>query len=190
MRLNLGSGTNRKQGYISVDKYVPEADAWWDLTEELPVDNESVDNIFASHVVEHFSRKEWEFISKDWARVMKPGGVIEIHCPDIMRSIEGVLSGAYDLNIIYGNQNTPGEFHKNGFTYKTICDSFPGFYGELLEPSTDYELHLKLTKEIAWDLAWFSKPQLMLTVLAKQLSRSSETTMNTSMKLSTKNAYR
>ena len=82
MNLNLGSGTSRKQDYLSVDLYTPEADVMIDLTRPLPFDDESVDNIYASHVVEHFSRDEWESIRKDWVRVLKPGGAIEIRCPD------------------------------------------------------------------------------------------------------------
>ena len=147
LNLNLGSGTNRKLNYISVDKYIKEADEHWDLTERLPLDDNSVDNIYASHVVEHFDKNEWDFVRKEWSRVLKVGGTIEIRCPDIIKACTVVASDISRLNIIYGNQDTPGEFHKNGFTYKSLCDSFPNFYGELLEPSTDYELHAKLTKE-------------------------------------------
>lgn len=146
MNLNLGSGTSRKQDYISVDLY-SDADVHWDLTQPLPLDDGDVDNIYASHVIEHFDKHEWKKISKDWARVLKSGGTIEIHCPDIIQACLTVAADIDRLNIIYGNQDTPGEYHKNGFTYKTLCDSFPGFYGELLEPTTDYELHVKLTKE-------------------------------------------
>jgi predicted SAM-dependent methyltransferase len=147
VNLNMGAGSNRKQDFKSVDLYT-DADIQWDLTEPLPLEDGQVDNIFASHVIEHFSKAEWADISKEWARVLKPGGTIEIYCPDIIQACLVVAADLSRLNIIYGNQDTPGEFHKNGFTYKTLCDSFPGFYGELLEPTTDYELHVKLTKEM------------------------------------------
>jgi predicted SAM-dependent methyltransferase len=148
LNYNFGSGTNRKQGFKSVDYYIPEADIKWDLTKPLPLEDGDVDNIYASHLIEHFDKQEWELVRKEWARVLKPGGTIEIRCPDIVQSCLVVATDISRLNIIYGNQDTPGEYHKNGFTYKTLCDSFPGFYGELLDPSTDYELHVKLTKEV------------------------------------------
>ena len=145
----MGAGTSRKQDFRSVDLYTEGADVRWDLTQTLPLDDNTVDNIYASHVIEHFSKAEWQLISKDWVRVLKPGGTIEIHCPDIIQACLAVAADLSRLNIIYGNQDTPGEFHKNGFTYKTLLDSFPGCYGELLTPSTDYELHVKITKGIA-----------------------------------------
>lgn len=167
LNLNLGSGTSRKQDFLSVDLYA-DADVQWDLTQPLPLEDGEVDNIYASHLIEHFSKAEWELVRKEWARVLKVGGTIEIHCPDIVQACLIVASDLSRLNIIYGNQDTPGEFHKNGFTYQTLCNSFPGFYGELLEPASEYELHVKLTKERWWDLALKQKSELMVTLLEPQ----------------------
>lgn len=149
VNLNLGAGTNRKQDYLSVDFYT-DADIKHDLTKPLPYADGTVDNIYACHVVEHFSKAEWEVIAKDWSRVIKPGGCIEIRCPDIVLSAQRLIANPKDpfnIQIIYGNQTTPGEFHKNGFTYASLTEYFPEFTSVLLEPSTDYELHIKLTKE-------------------------------------------
>lgn len=149
LQLNLGSGTNRKQGYISVDLYTPEADLGLDLTRPLPWDDNEVDNIYASHVVEHFSRDEWERIRKEWARVLKPGGTIEIHCPDIEKVCQNYLANPKDpfaMMQLYGLQSTDGEYHKNGFTYGSLCNSFPDMIGELLEPTTETEVHARFTK--------------------------------------------
>lgn len=149
MNLNLGSGSNRKQDYISVDLYTPEADLGLDLTRLLPFDDESVDNIYACHLIEHFSRAEWLQASHDWYRVLKTGGTIEIRCPDIVKSCQKLIDNPeelWSLQILYGLQSNDGEYHKNGFTEATLRQSFPSMESELLGPSTDYELHMRFTK--------------------------------------------
>ncbi len=148
--LNLGSGTSRKQDYLSVDLYIPEADLMVDITRPLPFDDESIDSIYASHVVEHFSREEWESIHKDWVRVLKKGGSIEIRCQDIIKTCQKFINNPtepFNMMALYGTQLTLGEYHKNGFTEQSLTDSFPSLLSELLEPSTDYELHMRFTKQ-------------------------------------------
>ena len=149
LNLNLGAGSNRRQDYISVDYYT-NADVVHDLTQPLPY--EDVDNIYACHVIEHFSYAEWQDIKEYWADALKVGGSLEIRCPDIILACEKFLSDPTDhfsMQILYGNQSTPGEYHKNGHTVQSLIKDFPGFKCEVLEPATDYELHLKLTKEQA-----------------------------------------
>ena len=149
LKLNMGSGTSRYKDYVSVDLYTPEADLGLDITRPLPWKDGEVDCIYASHVVEHFSRDEWELVSKEWYRVLKDGGTIEIRCPDIAEVCKKYLSNPKDPFVmmqLYGLQNTEGEYHKNGFTYGTLCDSFPKMTGELLDPSTDTEVHARFTK--------------------------------------------
>lgn len=149
LNLNLGSGTNRKQDYISVD-YFTEADVNHDLTKTLPYEDESVDNIYACHVIEHFSRADWENIRKDWARVLKVGGKLEIRCPDIIKVCKKLIQNPEDkfnMMTLYGAQHSEGEYHLNGFTEKSLRQSFPDLLSEVLPPSTDYELHMMFTKE-------------------------------------------
>ena len=43
----------------------------------------SVDGIFSSHTIEHIPPKDIEFMLRTWYRVLKPGGRVEIRCPDI-----------------------------------------------------------------------------------------------------------
>jgi predicted SAM-dependent methyltransferase len=149
INLNLGSGSNRRVDYISVDLYVPEADVQHDLTTPLPWSENEVDNIYSCHVIEHFTRKEWEFVRRDWARVLKPGGKVEIRCPDLTKLCQNFLNepdNQLRIDQIYGQQARDGEFHKNGFTEESLRSSFPGFSLILLKPSSDYELHVVLTK--------------------------------------------
>lgn len=148
LNLNLGSGGNRKQDYVSVDLHT-DADIGLDLTRPLPWKDGEVDNIYSSHVVEHFSREEWERISKEWQRVIKVGGTIEIRCPDIVKVCEKFLDDPTDefrMMQLYGQQGHDGEFHKNGFTKDSLTASFPDCVATTLAPSTDTELHMMFRK--------------------------------------------
>lgn len=150
IRLNLGSGSNRMQdGYVNVDLHT-DADLQHDLTTALPYQDNSVDHIYSSHVIEHFSRRQWDFVRKDWARVLKPGASMDLRCPDLFKLCQNFADAPDQfvrLEQIYGQQAHPGEFHKNGFTVQSLTDSFPGFTPTLLQPSSDYELHMRFTKQ-------------------------------------------
>jgi hypothetical protein len=82
-------------------------------------------------------------------RVLKKGGTIELRCPDIVKSCRILLEHPEDerlLQIIYGLQHNEGEYHKNGFTEPYLRNCFINLKAEVLEPSTDYELHMRFTK--------------------------------------------
>lgn len=52
-----------------------------DIT-KFPLDDESVDLIYASHVLEYFDREEVVPILQEWTRVLKTGGILRIAVPD------------------------------------------------------------------------------------------------------------
>lgn len=149
LNLNLGSGTNRKQDYVSVDKYCPEADEHWDITSIWPYDDESVDSIYACHVIEHLSRKEFGDFVAEVNRVLKPGGTIEILCPDIVRVCIKFLANVDDpftMMQLYGLQTSEGEYHKNGFTQESLGRAFTDYLAFECVPTDDTELHMRFTK--------------------------------------------
>lgn len=151
LNLNIGSGSNRKQDYVSVDLYAPEADMVMDCSKPLDFDAETVDNIYSSHFIEHLSRAEWMRVYPSWCRVLKPGGTIEIRCPDIQKVCQLMLTESNSERhhqILYGLQDSPGEYHKSGYTEQSLRNCFPTLTAELLEPSTDYELHMRFTKDV------------------------------------------
>ena len=47
----------------------------------LPFSDNTVDVIYASHVLEYFDREESTFLLKEWCRVLKPKGIFKGSSP-------------------------------------------------------------------------------------------------------------
>jgi predicted SAM-dependent methyltransferase len=81
-KLNLGSGDNHLEGFISVDLYDEAADVRADIC-ELPYANNSVDEIVCYQVIEHVPYNKSQQMFEEMYRVLKPGGTVLIETPDI-----------------------------------------------------------------------------------------------------------
>lgn len=78
--LNLGCGTLKWSTHCNVDAF-GDVDVLWDLnTFPYPWADNSVDGIDMYHVLEHIP--DWWSAFKECARILKPGGYLEIHVPD------------------------------------------------------------------------------------------------------------
>lgn len=95
-RLNIGSGSHRAPGYISVDRYDKHADVNADAA-CLPYANESIAEIMTSHMVEHLRPEHFRRALREWMRVLHPGGKLMIRCPNIEPYLHRWLEGSYDL---------------------------------------------------------------------------------------------
>lgn len=84
MRLNLGCCDSPKPGYVNVDlRAYPGVDVVHDLSNfPWPWDDSSVDEIYASHIIEHIADRVG-VMNECW-RVLKPGGRLSLIYPDAM----------------------------------------------------------------------------------------------------------
>jgi len=82
LRLDLGCGRNKQEGFTGVDLYAPDADVKLDLFKfPWPWKDGTVDEIFASHFVEHIPQTiRWRFFEECW-RVMKLDATMRIIVP-------------------------------------------------------------------------------------------------------------
>lgn len=91
-KLNIGCGTDYKEGWVNIDnnsdKNITQLDLNWDLRNPLPFDDNSVDFIFNEHFIEHLSVEESRKSLSDFMRVLKPGGVMRIAMPDMVDVID------------------------------------------------------------------------------------------------------
>ena len=79
VRLNVGAGSVVIDGYTPLDiKTGTEAG-------RLPYQNETADEVYASHVLEHIARAETINTLREWVRVLKPGGILRVAVPDMER---------------------------------------------------------------------------------------------------------
>lgn len=94
----------------------------------LPYDDESVDEIRASHVLEHFPFAQVPDVIRDWSRALKPGGVLKIAVPNFAYIAQAYIDGK-ELPIegyTMGGQTDQDDFHKSLFDVATLADLFRG----------------------------------------------------------------
>ena len=84
LKLNLGSGNNRMEGYVNIDitQRNHPVDLIHDLNTNLPYEPGSVDEMIAYHVVEHFRYNPLRARLAHWRTLLKVGGVLIIETPD------------------------------------------------------------------------------------------------------------
>lgn len=88
--LNIGSGGYSIEGFLDLDfvserytkvrtqNFIP-----YDIRKDkIPFNNNTVDNIFCSHVIEHIEEEYTRIFIKECSRVLKKNGVLRITCPD------------------------------------------------------------------------------------------------------------
>lgn len=119
VKLNIGAGSTRIDGWIPLDRKL--GHEAYPLPKTIDVDGEaleltacSVDEIRASHVLEHFSFADAANAVRDWVRVLKPGGTIKIAVPDV----DKVLSNKDDpkrLFYLMGGQTDSDDIHRSAF---------------------------------------------------------------------------
>ena len=87
LRLNIGSGDKPLEGWDNIDRA--------DGREAYPLDvaDGTVDEIRASHVLEHFGHKDTGSVLADWWRALRPGGRIRIAVPDMDRIVDAYTQG-------------------------------------------------------------------------------------------------
>lgn len=113
IRLDIGSGDHPLAGYTPIDRiYGQEAFPLTDYADG------SVDEIHASHILEHFSFGDVEKALSEWVRVLKPGGVIRVAVPDMEKVMANptLANDAIWRFHAMGGQTSPDDFHRSCFT--------------------------------------------------------------------------
>jgi predicted SAM-dependent methyltransferase len=121
MKVNIGCCDDGKlEGYINLDlnKDIPgvfPANALY-----LPFKNNSIEEIYASHFLEHLEGHHIHLCLQEWHRVLIPNGLVRVIVPDMeVLCKEWLVS---DINrkanwlcpAIFGSHRGPGQDHKCG----------------------------------------------------------------------------
>jgi len=138
IKLNLGCGDKILDGYINIDVVESRAgvkpDVICDLHDLSKFQSNSVDEILAVHVVEHFWQWEVTDILKEWIRVLKPGGKLILECPNLISAAEEFLKnsdvaamggpeGQRSMWVFYGDPGwkDPLMIHRWGYTPNSLA---------------------------------------------------------------------
>lgn len=105
MRLNLGSGKNHIDGYLNLDGNQGES--------IFPLSYSDVDEIRASHVLEHFGHRESIEVLKNWVSCLKVGGVLKIAVPDFMVIANNIDKLPQWEFYLFGGQTDELDYHKS-----------------------------------------------------------------------------
>lgn len=108
IRLNLGCGKHRIEGWVNIDR----ADGMEAYPLPQYADN-SVDDIRASHILEHFGYEDTINVLREWHRVLRPGGRIHVSVPDFDKIVHMYETGS-DMNAesyLFGGHKSKDDHH-------------------------------------------------------------------------------
>jgi len=129
MKLHLGCGKRYIKGFVHIDLRKMDHIDYCSPVENLDfLDDESVELIYASHVLEHFGRHEYRDVLREWYRVLKPRGILRVAVPNFDAVVQFYTEKSDDMNLILGQLvggQKGGEFdyHNMVFSRKSLTES-------------------------------------------------------------------
>lgn len=171
VKLNIGSGGTKKDGFVSIDKYNVNADIQKDCWDTGFEDN-TVDYIYSSHMIEHIEPEMFIESLRHWRMILKKGGTLELLCPNALIYVKEWISDVESNNYsklmgwtirnVLGWGFSEGMYNRNLFTpelLKIYINKVGGFdiYNcniqetrvknkKHLEYRSDGDIHLLATK--------------------------------------------
>lgn len=111
MKLDLGCGTNKQQGYTGIDRVLlPGVDIVFDMDDGLPFADDSVDSVMASHSLEHV--RDLMAVMEEIYRVCRHKAVVCVLAPYAATS----LNIGNPFHRWHFNEHTPRFFTSCGET--------------------------------------------------------------------------
>ncbi|QQP98614.1 DUF4214 domain-containing protein [Lysobacter enzymogenes] len=123
--LNLGCGMDVREGWVNVDLHdFHHPDIVADITNLKPLADNYAGYALAQDILEHVPRDCCSTALREWNRVLKPDGLLEVRVPDVialarlLQEPDRQTPEAQDtlLQCMFGTQRYNGDFHYNGFT--------------------------------------------------------------------------
>jgi len=93
----------------------------------LPWGDDTVEQIWSSHTLEHAPMIKINSVLKEWLRVLRPGKRAIVQVPNFDYVARYWLTGpnrAWAEQMVFGQQNNEGEFHKSAFTAMSLRADF------------------------------------------------------------------
>lgn len=99
-KLEIGSGKRPRRGFEHLDVRPGKGvDHVCDASKRLPFQDGTFDVVFACHVLEHLPWWDAGRILREWVRILKRGGELDVSVPDGIKICAAVLAAEYDGSI-------------------------------------------------------------------------------------------
>ncbi|WP_370665885.1 methyltransferase domain-containing protein [Streptomyces sp. IBSBF 2507] len=99
-KVQIGGGAHRIDGFFNID-LVPPADLLWDIREGIPLQDDSAEEIFSEHFLEHIDYpRSVKHYAREAHRVLVQGGRIVTGVPDAALALSqypGALEGSDEM---------------------------------------------------------------------------------------------
>ncbi len=129
MKLNVGSGKKRHEGFTNVDAVARPgvdivAEAW-----AIPLPDGCADEIMAIHLIEHMLPWDADLALAEWFRLLQPGGKLVMEQPDLIKCCENLIAGLkgkhpdqLGLWGVFGDDRTKDPFmlHRYGYSFESL----------------------------------------------------------------------
>lgn len=124
-KLHLGCGNRIIPGWINVDiNSENQMVIKDDVANLITIEDDSIDLIYASHILEHFGRHEVEGILRTWHKKMKLGGLLRLAVPDFETVCQRYLQHkniSEILGFVSGGQRSVYDYHKIVFDFDSLA---------------------------------------------------------------------
>lgn len=151
LKVNLGCGNHTPEGWVNIDyafgarlakipffhvinKKIGLFQMDWDdrikihdLRRTFPFDNGSVDVVYTSHTLEHFSKQDGERFLRECHRVLRPGGILRVVVPDLEAIVSDYTSGKTSADMFLDELYVVSDTSGMGFFKKLLANqiAFP-----------------------------------------------------------------
>src|SRR5205085_131155 len=125
IKLNVGCGSKPTPEYLNVDERELDGVDLIADARALPFKAGDLSEIYAAHVIEHFTEAELKkALLPSWHSLLKHGGVLRVAVPDAEGMIDAFQRGELPFenlrSVTYGGQDYSGNFHYTMFSRESL----------------------------------------------------------------------
>jgi len=127
IKINMGCGwRNFGNDWIHIDSGEYEHLDYKSITDLGQFSDDTVDLIYASHVIEYFDRQQIPNILKEWKRILKPQAVLRIAVPSFFEISKLYTNNNYTLDnfvgLLYGRMKMADQtiYHKTVYDFESL----------------------------------------------------------------------
>lgn len=131
MKLNIGAGGKRIEGYTGVDVVERSGADIIAPADKIPLPDGCAEEVMAIHVVEHILPWELSGTLAEWHRLLKPGALMVLEMPDLIKCCKNIIDGRMkggkhpdQLGMwgLFGDNRyeDPYMLHRWAYTFKTL----------------------------------------------------------------------